>query len=125
MGCWRPAAAALLDQDRQAAVQAARGMANDSSAYVRSLANETIVRFGAADRSPGIKALLRMSDPRQDGTLAALMALNSLDWCEPSAAEVARSLDALPPSTPDLPDRYASYIPRMIERIQGVTSSAE
>lgn len=108
-------------QQLEAAVKAARGMATDPSPYVRCFANETLARFGAAtDRQPAIDALLLMADPRQSNTFVAMAAMNSLDWCAPTRAEVGSRLQGLPPKELTLSNRYGSYIPNLIERIESI-----
>lgn len=110
---------AQIDQDREACVKAARGMSSDSSPYVRALAHETLARFGsAADRETSIKALLRQADIRSEGFFQGLIAFNSLDWCELTQQQIGTSLDGIPAVTNNIPPRYNTYIPRMIERLR-------
>ena len=49
-----------------------------------------------------------------------MTALNSLDWCEPTAEEVGDRLTGLPTKDASLPRRYSSYVPRLLERIQSI-----
>lgn len=112
---------AQRQQQVEPAVMAARGMATDPSPYVRCIANETIARFGsAADRRAAIPALLTMADPRETNTFVAMTAMNSLDWCAPSRDEVRNSLKGIPAKHPGLPNRYSSYIPNLVERIESI-----
>jgi uncharacterized sulfatase len=109
---------AQLDKNRTTCVGMARRMSNDPSPYVRCLANETLARFGSGvDRQPAIDALLKMADARSEGYFAALMALNSLEWCQPDKQQIGLSLDGLPEMSGGLHQRYKTYIPRMIQRI--------
>jgi arylsulfatase A-like enzyme len=110
---------AQLDQDRAGCIKAARGLSNDASPFVRSLANETLASFGEPqDRNPAIKALQSLADVRKEGLFVALNALNSLDWARPTSQEIGSALDGIPemPATSD--QRYKTYIPRMIERVK-------
>ncbi len=112
---------ALRDQQRDEAVKAARGMTTDVSPYVRCIANETLARFGpSSDRELAIDALLKMADPRKSNTFVAMTAMNSLDWCEPTAVEVADRLKGLPAKDPRLSGRYGSYIPNLVKRIESI-----
>ena len=107
------------NQDREKAVKMASGMTVDPSPYVRSMACETVARFGKpTDRRLALDALLNMSDPRANNTFVALAALNSLDWCEPTSTEIGARLQGLPAKEPNLSKRYESYIPRLIEHIE-------
>ncbi len=113
---------ATQDQDRAEVVRAARGMSTDVSPYVRCLANETLARFGnAADRSSAMKALVSAVDTRENSIFVALAAMNSLDWCAPTKAEIGDGLRGLPKGTA-IPARYQSYVPRMVERIQAIAN---
>ncbi len=112
---------ALRDQDRDEAVKAARGMTTDPSPYVRCVANETVARFGTpADRPAAIQALLTMADSRQSDTFVAMTAMNSLDWCEPTRAEIGDALSGIPNKDRTLSPRYGSYIPNLIRRIESI-----
>jgi arylsulfatase A-like enzyme len=112
---------AQMDMNREECVKATRGIVNDSSPYVRSLANETLARFGnETDREPAIKSLLRTADIRSEGLFAALTALNSLDWSQPSKQQIGTSLDGIPEIVPTLHQRYKTYIPRMLERVSSI-----
>ncbi len=107
------------NQDREKAVQMAAGMTTDPSPYVRSMACETVARYGKPlDRKLALDALLSMCDPRATNTFVALAALNSLDWCEPTAAEIGAGLQGLPTKELALSKRYDSYIPRLVEHIE-------
>jgi uncharacterized sulfatase len=111
---WR----AQLDMDREACVDLARRMSSDPSPYVRCLANETLARFGSqADRKTAIEGLVQIADVRSEGYFAALAALNSLDWCQPTQLQIGRALNSLPETATELHQRYSTYIPRMIHRI--------
>ncbi|MCA9129712.1 MAG: sulfatase-like hydrolase/transferase [Planctomycetales bacterium] len=112
---------AMRGLDVDAAVQNARGMISDPSPYVRSIACETAARFGSEiDRAVAIKSLLRLADPRSENTFVAMTAMNSLDWCSPTQAEVGNALAGIPPRDNSIPSRYSSYIPNLIERITSI-----
>ncbi len=114
---------AINDQDREQCVKAARGMSNDVSPYVRSLANETLARFGSqADREAAVKSLLRTADIRSEGFFPGLVAFNSLDWCPLSKSLLGTALDGIPEMPAELHQRYKTYIPRMIERLKSQTT---
>lgn len=107
-------------QDRvtSESVIVARSMMGDSSPYVRSVVCETLCRFGSReDRGLAMKELLRLADPRTEGVLSAISALDSLDWSRPSSRELGSSLEGLPSSLPGVEKRYGPYVGRLIERI--------
>jgi uncharacterized sulfatase len=105
----------------QEAVKAARGMATDASAYVRCIANETLARFGnSADRAVAMQQLTYMADPRNTNTFVAMTAMNSLDWCTPTADEIGNSLEGIPPKDTQLPSRYETYVPNLINRLKSI-----
>ncbi len=107
------------NQDRETVVKTAAGMTTDPSPYVRCVACETVARFGSPmDRKLAIDALLSMADPRVTNTLVAVAALNSLDWCEPTSAEIGQRLQGLPAKAPTLSNRYGTLIPKLLKRIE-------
>lgn len=110
---------AAADHESEAAVKAARGMLGDVSPYVRCLVNETLARWGNdRDRPPAIRALVDLADANRHGVFVALMALNSLDWCEPHKSEIGQGLTGLESSDKKVGERYQSYLPRLIERLE-------
>lgn len=112
---------AVADQQRQEAVNAARSMLVDPSAYVRCLANETLARFGTErDRQPAIHALLELANADRHNLFEAMMALNSLDWARPSKEEVGSGLTGLATSDKRVGERYQSYLPRLVERVESI-----
>ncbi len=112
---------ALRDQQLDQALRAARSLMTDTSAYVRCIACETIARYGTEnERSLALDGLLKMADPRQTNTFVAMMAMNSLDWCAPTSAEIGQSLVGIPAKDPKLSSRYGSYIPNLLKRIESI-----
>ncbi|MCA9157667.1 MAG: sulfatase [Planctomycetales bacterium] len=107
------------NQERDQAVKMAGGMTVDPSPYVRCMACETVARYGRSmDRKLAIDSLLNMSDPRITNTFVTVAALNSLDWCDPTAAEIGSSLQGLPANVPTLSKRYDTLIPKLLKRIE-------
>ena len=107
------------DRQREVAVKAAEGMTTDPSPYVRCLACEAVARFGKPlSRSLAIDALLTMADPRHDNTFVAILALNSLDACQPTTAELGQRLQGFPAKTTELSGRYSPLVPDLVQRIQ-------
>lgn len=113
---------AMQGSDQERVVSAARGMATDSSPYVRCLANETVARFGSpTDRAVALKQLLELADPRQENTFVAMTAMNSLDWCSPTKEEVGNRLQGIPEKDNSISGRYGSYIPNLLKRIKAIS----
>ncbi len=109
------------DADRKELVKAARGMLNDSSAYVRAVAAETVARFGEPnDRTTAIRALVDLSSADRHNLFVAVQALNSLDWTAPSRAEIGDGLKGLATSDKRFGQRYQNYLPRLAERIESI-----
>ncbi|MDX1928167.1 MAG: sulfatase [Pirellulaceae bacterium] len=103
---------------RDEIVKAARGMVTDPSAYVRCIANEITARFGTeTDRAVSIQSLLKLANAKETNAFVAMMALNSLLSCEPTAAEIGDKAKTLPDKVTGLKARYDSYLPRLIERL--------
>lgn len=112
---------AMMDVDRPAAVSAARGMQIDPSPYVRCLVNETLARYGSqADRVPAIRGLMDMAHADRHNLFIALLALNSLDWSQPTATELGQGLTGLATSDKRQDERYQSYLPRLVERLDSI-----
>ena len=112
---------AVADQERGEAVNASRSMLVDPSPYVRCLANETLARFGTqSDRGPAIHALLELANADRHNLFAAMMALNSLDWSQPRQSEMGQGLTGLATSDKRVGERYQSYLPRLVERVQSI-----
>ena len=108
--------------EREAIVKAARGMTTETSNYVRCIANEIIARFGTeAERPVAIQALLKLANAKESNAFVAITALNSLDWCRPTASELGDKLGALPAKVNGLPPRYDSYLPRLVERVTEIS----
>lgn len=107
--------------NREEVVKAARGMATDPSAYVRCIANEIAARFGnEADRVVAMQALLSLANAKENNAFVAITALNSLLSCEPTKAEIGEKAKSLPENVAGLKDRYDSYLPRLIERLNTI-----
>jgi hypothetical protein len=82
------------------------------------MANELIARFGQdSERETSIKALLRMADIRQEGFFPGLLALNSLDWCQPTEQQLGTMLVGVPALTTGMSKRYQNFVPDLIKRI--------
>lgn len=110
----------MRDMDREQVVRLARGMMGDTSPYVRGIACETMARFGnAADRSVAMKSLVRLANPSDSGSFAAMEAMNSLDFCEPTQAELGNALANIGGSKADA-SRYKSYIPNLVKRLNSI-----
>jgi N-sulfoglucosamine sulfohydrolase len=108
------------DQEhREECVKAARSMLVDPSPYVRCLANEALASFGNEhDRRPAINGLVEMANADRNHMFVAMQALNSLDWTQPRQAEIGQGLTGVPTSDKSVGERYQSYLPRLVERIE-------
>ena len=112
---------ATSNEQRVELVKAARGMLSDTSPYVRALAAETVARFGETnDRSTAIKALVDLSNADRHNLFVAVTALNSLDWAQPTKAEIGDGLKGLAKSDKRVGPRYQNYLPRLAERIESI-----
>ncbi len=108
---------AHFDREREGCVKEARTMANDPSPYVRAAIAELLFRWGNNyDRQSALHSLTQLANAKQSGLFAAIAALNHLDWCNVSR-ESGVDFGNLPVKVSGFPDRYDSYLPRLIERI--------
>jgi arylsulfatase A-like enzyme len=111
--------------EREEIVRAARGMLTDPSPYVSCLAQEILGRFGKpADRDVALRTLLRFAEPGEHNILVSILALNSLDWCQPTAEELGPRLEQLATQDSRFDARYQEYPARLIERIRSVAQPA-
>lgn len=108
-------------EQRDACIKAARSMLIDPSPYVRCLANETLARFGSdRDRPPAINGLIELANADRNNLFVAMQALNSLDWTQPRQAEVGQGLTGVATSDKNVGERYQSYLPRLVQRIESI-----
>ena len=112
----------INNQQTEQAIVAAQSMVNDRSKYVQCIANEVLARYGnKSQRSASLGALMRLTDTKNAGAFVALTALNSLDWCQPAEGEVDLAVFGVnPKKIKGVPERYSSYVPRMISRISEI-----
>ncbi len=109
------------NRDREAIVKAANGMTTDSSLYVQCVANELMARYGSeTQRKYAIEALMKLANAKETNAFVAIVALNSLDWCSPTRAELGGKLELLPTKVVGLSARYDSYLPRLVERVSEI-----
>ncbi|MCC6510175.1 MAG: hypothetical protein IT423_13800 [Pirellulaceae bacterium] len=93
----------------------------DPSPYVRTLAAETVARYGEKnDRMSAISALVDLSNADRHNLFVAVLALNSLDWATPTKAEVGDGLKGMATRDNQFGERYQSYLPRLAERIESI-----
>ena len=69
-----------------------------------------------------MKLLVGLADTRTTNTFVGMMAMNSLDFCSPTRAEIGNSLQGIPDKDPSLAGRYNSYIPNLKKRIESIIS---
>jgi hypothetical protein len=63
---------------------------------------------------------LELANADRHNLFEAMMALNSLDWARPSKEEVGSGLTGLATSDKRVGERYQSYLPRLVERVESI-----
>lgn len=112
---------ASIGRDNPSLLVAARNLATDDSAYVRCIANETLVRFGdPEDRPEALDRLVDLADAKKHSTFVAMTALNGLDWCRPSAKELPEDFSTYPAHDGQSAKRYNGYVPRLLKRVESI-----
>ena len=97
-----------------------RSALQDSSPYVRIAAAEALGQFGSVtDLEAALKVLVERGSIEQNGVFVSMAALNALDALGDKSASVIAVIKAMP-ANGQVPDpRYSSYVPRLIEDLQG------
>lgn len=111
----------MRGMDTERAVSNARGMMGDVSPYVSSIACETMARFGGeADRKVAMEMLAELSLSKgKSGMFVAMTAMNSLDWCTPTEAELGEVISD-PREPASKTSRYKSYVPNLVNRLKSI-----
>ena len=108
-----PAAVTATRAELRAALQ-------DTSPDVRITAAQALGQFGMeADLKEALPLLAAHADWSKHGVFSAMAALNSLDTLGTKAAPVADLIKALPTKGPSPNGRYNSYVPRLVDDLQG------
>jgi uncharacterized sulfatase len=90
----------------------------DSSPYVRVTAAEALGRYGAADDlKKSLAVLMELAPPDKNGVFVSMAALNAIDALGEKAAPVREAVARLPQQDPNAHQRYAGYVPRLIDSI--------
>ena len=91
--------------------------AKDESPYVRAIAAEALGRYGSeADARVAAALLIDLAAADKHGIFVSILALNALDALGDKASSVRDAISKLPKEAPGAPDRFRSYIPRLIEK---------
>ncbi|MCC6538085.1 MAG: sulfatase-like hydrolase/transferase [Bryobacterales bacterium] len=106
----------LVRQEADAALR--RAVESDASPYVRAVAAEALGRYGQqpGDVDLAVKTLIELAPADKHGVFVSILALNGLDALDVKAAGVKNAVAALPKEAPGAPERFRSYIPRLIEK---------
>ena len=98
----------------------------DSSPYVQITAAESLGQYGSeADLKTVLALLVDLANWSKHDTFIVMAALHALEALGPKAAAVKDALRALP-SQGDSPDsRYASYVPRLLNNLNGIGDSSD
>lgn len=90
----------------------------DTSPAVQIVAAQSIVQFGARDEiAPAMERLLAYADLRSNEINVVAQALNAIDYLDARAAPWLDRIKALPTAEANVPERYRSYVPRLLEKI--------
>ncbi len=97
-----------------------RAALKDSSADVSITAAQALGQFGSdADLKDVLPFLAEHADWKKHGVFSALAALNSLDALGAKASPLATVIKSLPTNGPSPNARFNSYVPRLVEDLQG------
>jgi uncharacterized sulfatase len=89
----------------------------NTSPYVRAVAAEALGRYGdEADLQKALPVLAELAAGGQ-GMFAALTALTAIDELGAKAAPILPALKAIDPKDAAAPQRYAGYVPRLLEKV--------
>ncbi len=102
----------------QGAAAELRRALGDSAPTVRTRAAEALVTFGTeADLGPALDALLEAASLDRHTLFEVVLALNSLDAVDAHARGIRQAIASLPRTRDDVPSRYASYVPSLLDKI--------
>ena len=88
----------------------------DTSPAVQVVAAEAFVRYGdEAEVRKALAVLADLAPPSRQSVFASIAALNAIDALGPKAAPILPGLKAIDPQESTLPQRYAGYVPRLLE----------
>ncbi len=97
--------------------EAFHSLADDMEPVLRVVAAEAIASLGdESDLAPAVESLLKMADVRHNEITLVCFALNALDHLDGKARPWLEQIKALPVAESDVPERYRSYVPRLIEK---------
>lgn len=106
----------LVRQEADAALR--KAVESDASPYVRAVGAEALGRYGKqpGDVELAVKTLMELAPADKHGVFVSILALNGLDALDAKAAGVKDAVAALPKEAPGAPERFRSYVPRLIEK---------
>jgi uncharacterized sulfatase len=99
--------------------QLLEALLNDPSPSVRTISAEALAQYGfLEDQKPSLEWLIEAADGTRHGPYVAIQALDSLEHLGKKAAPLKDRISQLPTSGNWLPPRCASYVGRLVEKIQ-------
>ena len=101
----------------EAGLKAALG---DNSPYVRIVAAQALVQYGAeSNRSPALETLAELAPPQSNGVLVSMFALGVIETLGDQAESLRAQVREMKPQGPSPDGRFNSYVPRLIQSISG------
>jgi len=96
----------------------------DPSPSVRVVAAESLARFGTeAEQAAAIETLLVLADWSKHDVFTSMTALAALETLEDRLPDLAPALAQLPSTGPTPHNRYASYVPRLLDRLKTLATA--
>jgi arylsulfatase A-like enzyme len=93
---------------------------DDNSPYVRIVAAQALVQYGAeSNRSPALETLAELAPPQTNGVLVSMFALGVIEALGDQARSLRPQIRAMKPQGPSPDGRFNSYVPRLIQSISG------
>ncbi len=94
-----------------------RPLLTDASPVIRIVAAQALARYGERDdAAAGMEIILRYADASRNEAILAAYALNALDYLDGTALPYIERIRALPTENLTAPQRYRSYVPRILEK---------
>lgn len=109
----------------EAGRNALRAALNDESLVVRIVAAQALGQFGnAEDLASALPVLRALAPADQNGAYVSMLALNAVDALGRKAAPLLETIRTMATRDPGAPSRANSYVPRLVERITGLTNAS-
>jgi len=95
-----------------------RARMNDPQPVIQIVTAQALALYGdTEDVAPAVERLLALADVRHNEITLVCFALNALDYLDGIARSWLDQIKALPQGEAEVPQRYRSYVPRLLDKI--------